>query len=150
MLKPSKHVLTVRQDHAMLLYALVKGHALSVGKIVEESILDYARGKFSGNIPYPFLITLLCIKGGVTFDEGEEERCPKAFPLTLPRVFKAPVESEEVERIEKPTEKRKMAEIVEKPKEPTPTTVSKERASSEEKGDCEAYSEQLVLSLNAD
>ena len=31
----SKHVLIVRQDYAILLYALVKGFRLNVGKIVE-------------------------------------------------------------------------------------------------------------------
>ena len=40
-LKPSKHVSIVRQDHALLLYALVKGYAVTVGKIIEQSILDY-------------------------------------------------------------------------------------------------------------
>ena len=64
---------------------------------MEESILDYAEGKFSGNIPHPSLIKLLCIKGGVKFNEVEEERCSKASPLTLVGVFKALVESEEGE-----------------------------------------------------
>ena len=90
----------MRQDRTILLYALVKGYKLNVGRIVEESIFDYAKGKFSGNIPHPSLITLLCIKGGVKFNEEEEERCPKASPLTLARILKAPVESEEGERRE--------------------------------------------------
>ena len=68
-LTPLKHVSTVRQDHAILLYALVKGWNLNLGKIVEQSILDYDEINFSGNIPHPALITLLCIKGGVTFSE---------------------------------------------------------------------------------
>ena len=34
-LTPSKHVSIVRQDRAILLYALVKGWNLNVGKIVE-------------------------------------------------------------------------------------------------------------------
>ena len=109
-LKPSKHVSTVRQDHTILLYALVKGYSLSVGKIVEESILDYARGKFSRNIPYPSLITRLCIEGGVKFDEREDERCPKASHLTLAGVLKALVESEKGKRKEKPNKKRKRKE----------------------------------------
>ena len=90
-LKPSKHVSTVRQDHAILLYALVNGYTLNVGKIMKESILDYVEGKFSGNIPHPSLITFLFIKGGVKFNEVEEERCPKASPLTLVGGFKAPL-----------------------------------------------------------
>ena len=113
MLKPSKHVSTVSQDRAILLYALVKGYALNVGTIMEESILDYVEGKFSKNIPHPSLITLLCIKGGVKFNEVEEERCPKVSPLTLVGVFKAPIESEEGERREKPTRKRKRLETKE-------------------------------------
>ena len=32
---PSKHVLIVRQDRAILLYALVKAWSLNVGKLVE-------------------------------------------------------------------------------------------------------------------
>ena len=72
----------MRQNRALLLYALVKGYSLNVGKIMEQSIIDYAKNNFSGNIPYPTLITLLCIKGGVTFSEIED-KCPKSSPLTL-------------------------------------------------------------------
>ena len=68
-LKPSKHVYNMRQDRVILLYALVKGYEINVGRIVEESILDYAKGNFAANIPYASLITLLCIKGGVKFNE---------------------------------------------------------------------------------
>ena len=63
------HVSTVRQDCAILLYALVKGYVVKLGRIIEESILEYAKGKFTGNIPNPSLITLLCIKGGVQFND---------------------------------------------------------------------------------
>ena len=91
---------TVRQDCAILLYALVKGYGLNVGKIVEQSILDYAENSFSGNIPHPALITLLCIKRGVTFNETEE-KCPRASPLTLTRVLKTPAQVEEVKRVRK-------------------------------------------------
>ena len=34
-------------------------------------------------------------QGGVTFNVEDEERCPKTSPLTLTRVLKALVESEE-------------------------------------------------------
>ena len=105
-----------------------------MGKIVKESNLDYVRGKFSRTIPHPSLITPLCIKGGVKFNEGEEERCPKASPLTLAGVLKALVKSKEGEKREKPTKKRKRAEIAKQPREPAPTTVFEEKASSEEIG----------------
>ena len=50
-LKSSKHVSTMRQDCIILLYVLVKSFELNVGRIIEESILDYVESKFSGNIP---------------------------------------------------------------------------------------------------
>ena len=99
-LTPSKHISTMRQDRAILLYALVKGFNLNVGKIVEQSILDYPENNFSGNVPHPTLITLMCIKRGVTFNETEEN-CPRSSPLTLTGVLKAPVHSEEVKRTRK-------------------------------------------------
>ena len=98
---PSKHVSTVRQDRAiLLLYALVKGYSMNEGKIMEQSILDYSENNFSGNIPHPSLITLLCIKGVVTLSETEE-KFPKSSPLTLIGVLKTLAEDEEVERIKK-------------------------------------------------
>ena len=148
-LKPSKYVFIVRQDRALLLYVLVKGFELNVGKIVEESILDYEQGKFSGNIPHLSLFTLLCIKEGVKFNKAEEERCLKASPLILARVRKALVKSEKGERREK-TRKRKRARTVEDPREPSPITLPEEEANSEEIKDFEAYAEQPVLSPTVD
>ena len=87
----------MRQDRAILLYALVKGCCLNVRKIVEQSILDYAENNFSGNIPHLALITLLCIKEGVTFSETEE-KFPRSSHLTLTRVLKTPTQGEEVEK----------------------------------------------------
>ena len=43
------------------------------------------------------------------FNGEKEKRCPKTSPLTLIGVLKAPVESEEEERREKPIRKRKRA-----------------------------------------
>ena len=59
--------------------------------------MDYHENNFLGNIPHPTLITLLCIKGGVTFNETKE-KCLRSSPLSLTRVLKAPVQGEEVER----------------------------------------------------
>ena len=91
----------MRQGRILLLYALVKGFELNVGKIIKESILDYVESKFSGNIPHPSLITLMCVKGVIKFNEREDERCSKASPLTLAGALKAPMESKEGEIREK-------------------------------------------------
>ena len=79
---------------------LVKGFELYLGKIIEESILDYVENNFSSNIPHLVLITLLCIKGGIEVAE-EQEKSLRSFSLTLTRVLKTPSEGEEVERIKK-------------------------------------------------
>ena len=79
---------------------LVKDFELDVGKIIKESILDYAENNFLGSIPHPTLITLLCIKGGIKVAKYEE-KCPKASHLTLIGVLKTLAEGEEVERIKK-------------------------------------------------
>ena len=38
---PSKHLRTVRREEAILLYALLKGYKINVGKIIEKSILGH-------------------------------------------------------------------------------------------------------------
>ena len=90
----------MRQDRIILLYALIKGFELDVGKIIKKSILDYDENNFSSNIPHPALITLLCIKRGIKVVE-EEEKSPKDSSLTLIGVLKTPIKGEEVERIKK-------------------------------------------------
>ena len=63
-LMPSKHLSIVRREEAILLYALLKGYKIIVGKIIEKSILGYSESKCRGVIPHPATITILCIQGG--------------------------------------------------------------------------------------
>ena len=67
---------------------------------MEQSILDYLENYFSGNIPHPALITLLCIKGGVKFNETEE-KCSRSSPPTLTGVLKSLLHGKEVEKTRK-------------------------------------------------
>ena len=107
-LLPSKHLSIVCQEEAILLYALLKGYKINVGKIIENSILNYYRSKYRGLMPHPATITRLCKLGGVKGTWEEEERCPKTSPLTLTGLTRAPsnkgkkklqeVEEEEEER----------------------------------------------------
>ena len=41
---PSKHLSTIREKEAVLMYAILKGYKFSVGEIIENSILSYYRG----------------------------------------------------------------------------------------------------------
>ena len=62
---PSKHLSTVRKDEEILLYTLLKGYKINVGKIIENCILSYYRSKYKGRIPHTETITRLCILRGV-------------------------------------------------------------------------------------
>ena len=82
-LVPTKHVCTVREQEAVILYAILKGYKLNAGAIIENSIIKYHEGNKRGLIPHPATITRLCIRAGVKGSWVEEEECPNASPLTL-------------------------------------------------------------------
>ena len=87
---PTKHVCTVREQEAIILYAILKGYKLNAGAVIENSIMRYHEGNKRGLIPHPATITWLCIRAGVKGNWAEEEECPNASPLTLTGVSKRP------------------------------------------------------------
>ena len=87
---PSKHLSTVRREEAILLYALVKGYKINMGKMIEKSILGYSDSKCKGMIPHPATITRLCIQGGVEEEWVIKETYPRASFLTLTGITKGP------------------------------------------------------------
>ena len=89
-LMPSKHLSTVRREEAILLYALLKGYKINMGKIIEKSILGYYDRKCKGMIPHLATITKLCIQGGVEEEWEAEETYPRTSPLTLTGITKGP------------------------------------------------------------
>ena len=108
---PSKHLCTVREKEAVLLYAILKGYTFSVGKIIENSIMSYYRGGYKGLIPHPSLISRLCILGGVQGDWEEEENYPKTSPLTLTGITKGPKNRNMGRQVEAVIEEEEPAEI---------------------------------------
>ena len=89
-LVPTKHICTVREQEAVILYAILKGYKLNAGAIIENSIMKYHEGNKRGLIPHPATITRLCIRVGVEGSWAEEEECPKVSPLTLTGVSMGP------------------------------------------------------------
>ena len=89
-LMPLKHLSTMRREEAILLYALLKGYKINVGKIIEKSILGYYESNCMDLIPHLATIARLCIKGGVEEEWGTKETYTRASPLTLTRVTKGP------------------------------------------------------------
>ena len=51
-LMPSNHLSTMRREEAILLYALLKGYKINVGKIIEKSILGYYENNYRSLIPH--------------------------------------------------------------------------------------------------
>ena len=87
---PTKHLSIIKEQEAIILYALLKGYKLDVGKIIKTSIRSFNKNVKRGLIPHPATITKLCILVRVQGIWAEEETCPKVSPLTLTRVIKGP------------------------------------------------------------
>ena len=85
---PTKHLCAVREQEAIILYALLKGYKMNVGRLIEGSIRGYHLSNRRGLIPHPTTISRLCIFAGVRGSWDEEETCPKVSPLTLIGVTK--------------------------------------------------------------
>ena len=89
-LVPTKHVCMVKEQEAIILYAILKGYKLNARAIIENSIMRFHEGNKRGLILHPATITRLCIRAGVKGIWEEEEECPKVSPLTLTGVSKGP------------------------------------------------------------
>ena len=89
-LVPTRHLSTVREQEAIMLYAILKGYKLNIRAVIENSIMRYHEGNKRGLIPHPATITILCLKAGVKGVWEEEEEVPLTSPLLLTGVSKGP------------------------------------------------------------
>ena len=89
-LVPTRHLSIVREQEAVMLYAILKGYKINIGTIIENSIMRYYEGNKRGMIPHPATITVLCLKAGVKGDWEAEEEVPLTSPLLLTGVSKGP------------------------------------------------------------
>ena len=62
---PTKHLIIIREQEAIILYALLKGYKFDVGKIIETSIRSFHKNVKRGLILHPTTITKLYILAGV-------------------------------------------------------------------------------------
>ena len=115
---PTRHLCTVREQEAILLYAFLKGYKINMGMLIEESIKGYHHSNKRGLIPHPATITRLCFRAGVKGYWEEEERCPQVPPLTLTGLTRGPkgkrqkevmvLEEEKEQEIDTETDRREM------------------------------------------
>ena len=104
---PTKHLCIIRENEAIILYALLKGYKFDVGKIIETSIKTFHKIVKKGLIPHPAIIKILCVLDGVKWIWAKEETYPKVSSLTLTGVIMG-----------SKSRKRKEMEIVEAAEEP--------------------------------
>ena len=62
---PTKHLCSMKEQEAIILYALLKGYKMNVGCLIEGSIRGYHLRNKRGLIPHPATINRLCILDGV-------------------------------------------------------------------------------------
>ena len=125
---PTKHLSSVKDHEAMILYALLKSYKMNVGGLIEGSIRGYHLSNKRGLIPHPATITRLCIMAGVKGAWEEEEKCPRVSPLTLTGVIKAPRNKKQKGLVEveaEPTEEHEAREMEAIP-EDIPPAVAEE------------------------
>ena len=72
----TKHVCTVREQKAIILYAILKGYKLNVVAVIENSIMRYHEGNKRGLIPHLATITRLCIRAGVKGNWEKKKSAP--------------------------------------------------------------------------
>ena len=116
---PTKHLCTIRENEAIILYALLKGYKFDVGKIIETPIKTFHKIVKRGLIPHPATITKLCVLTGMKGIWAKEETCPKVSPLTLTGVIKGP-KSRKIKEME-------IVEVTEEPQEEEEEQVGMEQ-----------------------
>ena len=62
---PTKHLCAVREQEAIIIYALLKGYKMNVGGLIEGSVRGYHLINKRGLISHPTTISRLCIFVGV-------------------------------------------------------------------------------------
>ena len=70
-LMPTTHDTTVSQERVLLLYCLLAGLSINVGRLICRQITSCAKKK-KGKLFFPSLITQLCIKAGVPTASAED------------------------------------------------------------------------------
>ena len=79
-LVPTKHVCTVREQDAIILYAILKGYKLNAGAIIENSIMKYHEGNKRAD-PSPSNYHKVMYKGWCEGNLGRRRRVPQGFTI---------------------------------------------------------------------
>ena len=84
-LMPVRHFGDINKDRAIILYCLMTGKSLDVGRFISSHIVQCYKHQ-SMSLFYPSLITALCVAAGVQYGANEESLAPMAA-LTDNKVY---------------------------------------------------------------
>ena len=84
-LMPVRHFSDINKDRAILLYCLMTGKSLDVGRFISSHIVQCYKHQ-SMSLFFPSLITALCVAAGVQYGPNEESLAPMAA-LTDQRIY---------------------------------------------------------------
>ena len=82
---PVRHFSDINKDRAILLYCLMTGKSLDVGRFISSHIVQCYKHQ-SMSLFFPSLITALCVAAGVQYGANEESLAPMAT-LTDNKVY---------------------------------------------------------------
>ncbi|XP_073023626.1 uncharacterized protein [Primulina eburnea] len=85
-IKPTEHTTTVIKERAILIFCIMTGKTIDLGRLLQNSIYDYACGNSPSGLLHPSLITVLCQHVGVTWAPNEEVLKPKN-PIVIAQAF---------------------------------------------------------------
>lgn len=68
---PSEHHSKITQDRALLLYAILEGMTIDVGRVIRSGLIHLGDQATTSNPAHPVLITLLCHRANIFPDPGE-------------------------------------------------------------------------------
>lgn len=77
-LLPVTHISDVTRERAILVYTIVTGKSIDVGRLVGQSIRHCRRASTTGGLAHPSLITALCRQAGVVWGPHEELLNPRS------------------------------------------------------------------------
>ncbi|PIN12644.1 hypothetical protein CDL12_14745 [Handroanthus impetiginosus] len=84
---PCTHVSDITYDRVVLMFVILEGIPIDVGKMINEGIKKAIEGGYHDGLPWLHLITALCAKSGEQWEPTEEflqpkyESCPR--PLSI-------------------------------------------------------------------
>lgn len=68
---------------AIMMFCILEGESIDIGQIILQNIICYMDSRKKTRITFPMLVTKLCARSGVHWDEQEETVQPKRRTINI-------------------------------------------------------------------